>query len=243
VTARRRRFTGGVVFVLFLVSLAAPAVAQTRRTPPRSRPPRPTRPTPHAGSIEISGGILWQQGFDEGTADAELTRNPGTGTGALDLFTAGSTLGSGIGVQGRIGAYLSRHLAIEGGIRLTRPKLDVRLTGDFESAPNVTATETLTLYVFDGSAVWNFTPAHGGRVVPFVAGGAGYVRDVHEGSELIETGTEYHGIAGVKWWFSERPHRLGIRGEGGISIRDGGFDFREGRRTVPIAAAGLVYLF
>jgi hypothetical protein len=187
--------------------------------------------------------VIWQNGFDAETANAELTRNPTTGTGPLDLFTAGSKLRSGVGVQGRLALYLSQHLAIEGGVRLTRPKLEVALSGDFESAPDLTATETLTLYVVDGSAVWNFAPLNRNRLVPFVAGGAGYVRDVHEGSELIETGKEYHALAGVKWWFSERPNRLGIRAEGGFSIRDGGFDFREGRRTVPIAAAGIVFLF
>ena len=126
---------------------------------------------------------------------------------------------------------------------MARPKLDIKLSGDFESAPDQTATETLTQYVIDGSAVLNLAPFNSGRVVPFIAGGAGYIRDLHEGSELIETGIEYHGLVGIKWWFSDRPHRLGIRGEGGFSIRDGGFDFRDERRTVPIATAGLVYIF
>jgi hypothetical protein len=186
---------------------------------------------------------LWQGGFDFGSTNAELTRNPSTGSGPFDLFTAGTKLGSGAGLQGRIGAYLTRSFAVEGGVRLTRPKLSVKLSADAESAPDLTAEETMTQYVFEGSAVWNLAPFNRGRVVPFLAGGAGYIRDLHEGSELIETGTEYHGLVGIKWWFSDRLHRLGFRGEGGFSIRDGGFDFREGRRTVPIAAAGLTYIF
>ncbi len=240
---RRRVSVAACALVTFLV-LAAFAVsveAQTRRTPPR--PPRPPRPTPHAGSLEVSGGLLWQGGFELGSADAELTRNPTTGTGPLDLFTSGTELGSGIGVQARIAGYLSKRLAIEGGVRVAWPKLAVKLSGDFESARDLTAEETLTQYVIDGSAVWNFGPFRHGRAVPFIAGGAGYIRDLHEGAELMETGTEYHGLVGLKWWFSDRPHRLGIRTEGGFSIRDGGFDFREGRRTVPVATAGLVYLF
>ncbi len=91
--------------------------------------------------------------------------------------------------------------------------------------------------------MWHFGEFHDGLGVPFVAGGAGYIRDLHEGSELVETGTEYHALAGLKWWFSDRPRRLGVRGEAGLSIRDGGFDFREGRRTVPIASLSLAYLF
>jgi hypothetical protein len=239
----RTRAASCGILALFLFSFSATADAQTTRVPPRVRQPRLNRTTPHAGSLEVSGGLVWQNGFDAAPANAELTRNPTTGTDRFDLFTADSRLGSGVGVQGRIAGYLSSHVAVEGGVRLTRPKLDVRLSNDFESAPNVTANETMTLYVFEGSAVWNFAPLHGGRIVPFVAGGAGYIRDVHEGSELIETGTEYHGLVGIKWWFSNHPHRLGLRAEGGFSTRDGGFDFRDGRRTVPIVTAGVAYLF
>ena len=60
-----------------------------RRGDRRRGPSRPARPAPHAGSWEISGGFLWQGGFDLGDRDAELTRNPATGTGPYDLFTLG----------------------------------------------------------------------------------------------------------------------------------------------------------
>ena len=149
---RQRGAVRACAFVLLvLFCFAASAAAQSKRPPPRA--PRPIRPTPHAGSIELSGGVLWQGGFDLGTVNAELERNPTTGTGPLDLFAAGSKLGSGIGFQGRVAAYLSTRLAIEGGVRVTRPKLDIKLSADFESAPDQTATETMTQYVIDGSAV------------------------------------------------------------------------------------------
>ena len=230
-----------IVCVLLQLTFTASADAQTRRTPPK--PVRPARPTPHAGSWEFSGGLLWQGGFDLGSADAKLTRNSTTGTGPFDLFSSDTTLGSGLGVQGRIAGYLSKTVAIEGGLRLTRPVLTIKLSGDFESAPDQAAEETLTQYVIDGSVLWHFASFHRGRAVPFVAGGAGYIRDLHEGNELIETGTEYHGLVGLKWWFSSRPHRLGIRGDAGFSIRDGGFEFQDGRHTVPIASVSLAYLF
>jgi hypothetical protein len=36
---------------------------------------------------------------------------------------------------------------------------------------------------------------------------------------------------------------LGVRGEAGLSMIDGAFDFAEKSRTVPVVAASLVYLF
>lgn len=231
----------GVVIGAFVLCLAGSAAeAQTR---PARRPPRVQGPAPHAGSVEVSGGVTWQGSFDLGSAGAELTRNPMTGTGPFPLFLADSRLGSGTGVQARVTGYVSPRFALEGGVRLTRPLLSVDLSGDSESAPDQVAEERLTQYVFEGSAAWHFGDVQRRRVVPFVAGGAGYIRDLHEGNELVETGTEYHGVGGVKIWFSDRPRRLGLRGEAGVSIRDGGFDFREGRRTLPIASASLIYLF
>jgi hypothetical protein len=238
----------GLVCVLALL-LPVVAAAQTGTTPAIV----PARPTPHAGSWEVSGGLSWQGGFDLGSANAELTRNSSTGTGPFDLFSSASTLGSGFGLQGHVGAFVSNRLLIEGGVRIVRPKLKIDLSGDAESAPDVTAEETLTQYVIDGSALWHFGNVQTGMVVPFAGGGAGYIRDLHEDNQLMETGIEYHALAGAKIWFSDRPRRLGLRGEVGFSIRDGGFgtsDDEDGNastlpkhRTVPFAGVSMVFLF
>ena len=77
------------------------------------------------------------------------------------------------------------------------------LSGDAESAADVTATETASHYVFGGSVLFDLRGASfaGGRGVPFVSGGAGYLRELHEGNLLVETGIEYHATAGLKYWF------------------------------------------
>jgi hypothetical protein len=82
----------------------------------------------------------------------------------------------------------------------------------------------------------------GGRAIPFVSGGIAYLRELHEGNELVEDGWEYQGAGGMKWWFGS-SRRIGFRGEGGIAIRDGGFGFENGTRAVPFAAASLMWLF
>ncbi|HEX2454544.1 MAG TPA: hypothetical protein VHI99_12645 [Vicinamibacterales bacterium] len=230
---------------LFVASVSG-VNAQTKPapTPPRQAPRAP-RPAPHPGSWEIGGGFWWSGGFDIGDATAELTRNPETGTGPLDLFSTSNTLASGIGLQGHLAGYVSKSIAIEGGVRITRPKLRIAITGDFENASDQVAEETITEYIFDGSLVWHLTHAtfSKGKGVPFISGGVGYIRDAHEGNQLIETGTEYHATGGIKYWFNMKPRRLGLRAEGGVSFRDGGFAAEDKNRTVPMAGVSLTYLF
>ena len=198
---------------------------------------------PGRGSIEIGGGGSWAPGFDMGERQAELTRS-GTGD-RFDLFSAESRVSGFPGVHARLGFYLSRSVSIEGGVRYAKPELTVRLSGDAESAADETASETASHYIFDGSLLYHFVDASfaGGRGVPFVSGGGGYIRELHEGHELVETGTEYHATAGIKYWLGSGRRRLGLRGEVGFSARDKGFDNEEGRRTGPLALGGLTFLF
>ena len=149
------------------------------------------------------------------------------------------------GVQARIGFIVTPALVIEGGLRFTKPVYEVRVSGDAEGAPDTTIEEKLSQYVFDGSVVWHVTRAAfaGQRAVPFLYGGAGYLRELHEQDALVEEGLEYHAGGGIKWWFGHGRRGFGMRGDVGISIRDGGFDFKDGLRVVPIVAGSLIYTF
>ena len=200
---------------------------------------------PHAGSWEASGGAIWSDGYDLGSRSADLTGNTGTGTGPFELFTADTKVGTATGVLGRIGVYLSRSVALEGGVQFSRPVVSSRLTDDFEDADDTTATETITRYVLDGAVVFHLTGLSfaGGKGVPFLTGGVGYLRELHDRDELIETGVTYQGGAGLKLWFGRGAKRFGVRADVGVAMRDGGFDFSEDRRTVPTAGFSLLYLF
>lgn len=202
-------------------------------------------PGPRRGSVEVSGGALWAAGYDLGRQGATLTRNPPTGSSPFQLFSSRTELQAKPGAQARIAVYLTRAIALEGGLQYSRPVLSTRLSDDAEGADSITATGPLTRYVFDGSAVLHllrFAFAEG-RGVPFVSGGAGYLRELHRGNELLETGTEIHGSAGVKIWFGAGKRRIGLRAEGGMTSRSGGFDFKDGRRTLPTAGASMLLLF
>ena len=199
--------------------------------------------TPHGGSIELSGGGAFVSGFDMGSQTATLTRS--TSDTRFDLFTSDSRVDGFPGLFARAGLYITRAISIEGGVRYARPKLAVRLTGDAESAPNETATETATHYVFDGTVLFHFTGLSfgGGRGMPFVAGGGGYLRELHEKNEVVETGSEYHVTGGLKYWFGDGDRRFGLRVEAGVSVREKGFDNGDERRALPMVLGGVSYLF
>jgi hypothetical protein len=194
--------------------------------------------TPSAGAVEISGGAVFMGGFDFAEATAVLTANAG---GSLDQFTTEGRFEPLAGLQARIAYFITQAFAVEGGLRYARPVYSVRISGDNEEAADATAEETLSHYVFDASAVWHFGGGRS-RAVPFVFGGAGYLRELHEGDALVEEGTELHAGAGIKWWLGARS-RVGLRGEVGFSLRDGGVDYEEKRRIVPVAGGSLIWAF
>ena len=224
-----------VVPLVILFTLASEASAQFRAQ----------LDGPRAGSLELGGGVSWGSSIDFGEQQAQETRNPTTGAEPLDLFVADSTLQASPGGQAYLGYYITRAIAVEGGMRFARPKLRVRLTSDFEDAAAITAEESITQYQFEGSVVMHLTNLMFAdeNAVPYVIAGAGHVRDLHEGDELIETGNEFHGGGGLKWWFGAGRRRFGLRFEARITSRQGGFDFGEDRRTAPSGAVSLAYLF
>ena len=218
-----RLAAASIVTMLGIVSLPRPAAAQAA----------------NAGRVELSGGAVFVGGFDEGDRAAQLTSNSG---GTFDQFSTSAKVDPVVGVQARLGVYLTRALAIEGGVRWTRPVFEVRISGDSEGAPDTTAEETMNHYLIDGSAVLHFGDRSTSRAVPFVYGGAGYLRELHEGDALVEEGTEFHGGGGVKIWMGA-SRRVGARLEAGLSLRDGGFDVEEKRRTVPVAGGFIFWVF
>jgi hypothetical protein len=197
---------------------------------------------PTAGSWEFTGGIVYVGGFDIGNLAAELTPNSGT-TGNVTLFDTDSRIKPAAGVLAKIGFFLSPSFALEGGLRFTRPVSETDISGDFEDADDLTAEQTLNQYLFDVTAVWHFRGSGTGRTMPFVYGGGGYLRELHEGNSLVEDGIEFHAGGGVKWWFGSNA-RWGFRAQGGISARDGSeFEPEKKRRVIPEASGSLVWVF
>jgi hypothetical protein len=191
--------------------------------------------------LEVSGGALYLSGQQLADADANLTRNQ-VGGDSFTLFESDARVKAAAGIEGRVAWRVTRAMAIEGGVLYSRPQLSARIQSDVEGIPDATLDETLSRYIFDGAVVFHLPPLGGGRVVPFVRGGAGYLRELHEDNVLVETGQAYHAGGGVSIWFGAR-RRAGLRLDARVLVLDGGIDLGKGTRTIGAAGAAVVVGF
>jgi hypothetical protein len=217
-------------------------VAMTLSTPvAAAAQPYAGTASPHAGSFEVSGGATWTRGYDAGgVAGATETRPGAAGGSPLTLFTTDAQVETPVGAVARLGIYLARRVSVEASVEYTRPVLRAHVGSDFEQAPDTDASETITSYLAGGSVLYHFGD---GQFAPFVSGGAGYLRQLHEENAALLSGAEIHGGAGIKYWFGSGRHRFGIRAEAQVSSRSKSVGFEDKRRILPSAAAGVAYLF
>jgi hypothetical protein len=203
------------------------------------------RDKPHSGTLEVGGGIVWNTGYAAGSASANETRNPTTGSAPLPLFQTVGRLESAPGLYAQLGVYVTPRWSIEGGVQVSRPKLTVRASNDFEGAVDQNADETLTRYLVDGSAVYQVASFAKGRAAPFVLGGGGYTRELDAGNAIVQTGNEIHGGGGLRYWFGSGARRVALRVEGRVSSRTGAASLEDTtkRRIMYSASAGIVWLF
>jgi hypothetical protein len=196
---------------------------------------------PRAGMVEVGATATWTGGDDLGTIEAREISNPGVSSNPLTLFRTDAKVKPSVGVEGQIGVYLSRALEIEGTGSFSRPVLSVRLSGDFEGAPDTTAEKTLTNYLIGGAALYHFGR---GRLRPFVFGGAAYLRQLDADAVAAQNGMELHAGGGLKYWLGRGRRRSALRLDARISSRNRSAGFDPMRRaTLPMVSAGYALLF
>ena len=194
--------------------------------------------TPHLGTVELGAGGVWNGGYDAGSAQATLTR-PGSST-PLTLFTIDGQMLSAPGAAAQLGVFLSGRVSVEGAFHYSRPILRAHVTDDFESAADTEVDGVVVTYLARGSLLYHFGA---GRLVPFVSGGGGYVRQLDDENAEVVTGTEIHAGGGVKYWFGSGGRRLGLRFDAGVSSRDKSVAFEQKRRILRSAGAGIAFQF
>ena len=176
------------------------------------------------GRFEVAAGGLWAAPVSMGAADATETAPNGT---RFRLFSSESSLASAIGFEGRVGVRLTSVLQLEGLASHAMPTRRTRIRSDAEGIPDLTLAETVNQWTIEAALVahlarWRF----GTRSVPFLSVGVGYLRQLHEGATLVETGRTYQGGGGVNVLLKRTGERrlksaglrLGARG----AVRTGG---------------------
>jgi hypothetical protein len=228
---RGSRFTAIVLSVAFA---ASGQVAAAQSLPPAG-----------PGWLELSFGTLWIGQLALGENDANQTTPTG---GALKLFSTSTELASVAGLDARVAVRLLRSLDAEVEAAYGRPELNISISSDFENAAALTAREELQQFTMGAGAVW-YLPFHMGtsRLSPFVLGGAGYLRQVHEERTLVETDQYYDVGGGVKWLAVARTSGLvnsfGVRVDVRAMVRRKGVAFDDGGHTSPAIGASAFVRF
>ncbi len=200
-------------------------------------------PALRAHHMMVSGGVVWAGGYGIGDATATLRTNAlGATAPPFTLFDTSTRVNAVAGVHGHVGAAVSSSLSIEAGVAYSAPTIGVAVSADPEASPVEFEGERLEQFVIDVAARWHLPLRLGARTRPFVSGGAGYLRQLHEDRTLVETGQVYFAGGGVSYWLhgaSGRSRAIGLRGEARATWRRHGIDFENQIRTFPTLAASL----
>lgn len=185
-----------------------------------------------SGAIEASVGLVVFGETSFGSANAALTTPSGPPS---TLFTTSTALERASGPTVRIGVRVWRRVEAEMFASFTKPKIVTTVSGDVEGAAGVAAKEQVKQYVIGGGGLWYLpgrlsTP----RFLPFVSVSAAYLRELHEGDVLAETGHEYGVGGGAKYFLRSRPsggiNGLGVRADAGVRARSGAAAFDDDLR-------------
>jgi hypothetical protein len=215
-----------MIFVVLVALLGLPTIAHAQDAP-----------SLRAHRLTVSAGVSWSGGYDVGSATAQLRGNsPGATAPPFTLLTADSRVTSAAGPEIKAGFSITRTLLLEAGGSVSRPRIGVSIAGDAEAPAQQLPGEELRQYLFDGSLSWQLPIRLGGRLAPFVIGGGGYLRQLHEDRTLGETGQIYYAGGGARYFLrgghgGARP--IGLRGDVRVNVRRRGIDFDNTMRAYP----------
>jgi hypothetical protein len=170
----------------------------------------------------------------------------------VPYFVADAAIGSGRAAEVRVGWRVWRRVFAEatGGVGWQRLRVDI--TRDIEQAASAEASAGLTQFAVEGGlgveiprlSLWR------DRLVPFAAGGGGYLRQLYEDRTLVETGRTAYVGGGLKWrrragGRSQRRlvDRVGARGDVRVVWRHGGADLVDAWRPTLAVTGGVLLQF
>jgi hypothetical protein len=195
-----------------VVGATAQAPSAPQPKPPSAGPAaRVSRQPGRPRSWEFSASLMGFSPSGLGATTATLTPNQTGSTTPTTYFTTSSRLQTTPGVGLRLGFVVTRGVVVEGGMTYSKPGVRLTVGSDVEGAAAFTSiAERLSEYSFDAGARVHLAGLtfHRGRGRPFVAASAGYLRQLHEGRTVVDSGIVYGAGGGVMYLL--RARRVGI---------------------------------
>jgi hypothetical protein len=196
-----------------------------------------------AGTLEVGVGVRRSGELTLGAADANETTSSG---GSFRLFRSESRLEEINAIEARIGVRLTPAVQIEASGSYGESDLVVRLTSDVEGIPDVSATESIQRFTVEGALTLDVI-GRTSRVQPFVALGGGYVRDVHDGQTLVESGAIGYLGGGVNLTLRSTPDAAmkaaGVRLDGRAVFGSRAVGFDDDVHTTYAIGASMFFRF
>jgi hypothetical protein len=152
--------------------------------------------------IQVGVGVGWLGGSVFGEQPADLRAASG---GPYRLFESETDLGATASFEVRVSYGLTPRFAIEGRVARGAPQLHTVVSSDAEAAGSFTLSESIDQYLFDGGVVIRLNELDGMGLLPFASAGAGYVRQLHEGDNLVEEGQLFYVGGGLTRVIFSRP--------------------------------------
>ena len=190
------------------------------------------------GRVDAGVAVRWLGGigFDRVPASETALANA-----QYTLFTTDSSLEAAAGIEARVGFRLTSLLRAEASFLYGRPSLQARISADAEGIPDVTVAETIGQYIVEGGVTAQLARWAAGRLAPFASAGAGYLRQLHEGRGLVETGRTYYVGAGIRYPLTLPGRGLvkssGIRGDVRAEFLENGVALDNAIHIVPSLSA------
>jgi hypothetical protein len=212
-----------------MAAVVTPTAAQTASEPVRR--------------FQVAVGAGWLGGSAFGEQSADL-RAGGSGA-AYRLFESDTDLGAAGSFETRLGMALTSRYGIEGRIAISRPELRTLVSSDAEIAGSFTLVERIDQYAFDGGIVIHLDGLATMGLRPFASGGAGYVRQLHEGRAFVEEGALYYAGGGVTRALFSRPQGFlraaGVRADLRLNVFS--LELDDGARSQGSVSGSLVLTF
>ncbi len=235
---------GLAVFLVAGSALAGPDGDQ-RGTSKKVTPVRdPGRP----GSFEIFAGGEWLMPQTLGPSAATMVAN-NTSSSPYTYFTTSGSRTSAPALRVGVGYNITRMFTVEGRMVVAKGDVQTTVSGDVESATTPPVTSALTQYIFDAALLVHLPDLAfaGGAGVPYLEGGAGYLRQVHEGNAFIESGQVVHFGGGVRYMLSTRRSRalsgIGIRADARVYLPHNAYSFDGNQHRWVSVGGGVLFMF